>query len=141
MSGSRVGRKLLSYAVTAAVIAVIALPFASAYAASSAYSFSMLLRVDGCGNGEMHPLDAGTAKLTGSTSTPASSGISINYTLYRDVFGPNPSFGTVTRSPNTSFSNAAFSKAITTTGTNYCLDIWRGSSDGITVSGSGTLHN
>ena len=140
MEKGHLRRKIYSYALTAAVFAVVALPFGSAYAASSSYSFAMLMRTDGCANGEMHPLNAGTAHISGSTSSPTSSGIHVLYTLHRDVFGPNPSYGTVDGNVNTSFTGT-FPTAISATGTNYCIEIWRGSSDGFTVTGSGTLYN
>ena len=125
----------------AAFVAVVAilLPFAVAYAASSPYSFTMQYSViDGCSNGAFHTLAAGPAKLTGSAYA-GTSNLPISYNLQREVFGPNPSYGSVNGGINTSFSNLAFSSV--PANSNFCLVISRNGYDAWTVNGSGTLHN
>jgi len=131
--------KIRSKLAALVAVAVILSPFAAAYAASSAYSFTMSNRVvDGCAQGLYHTLAAGGAYLSGSTSAGGST-IPVSYELERDVFGPNPSYGSVNGGINTSFSNLAFSSV--PADTNFCLVISRGSTDAWTVTGSGTLHN
>lgn len=132
--------RTLSFIVSCVVLAAVAVPFAVAQAASSSYSFTMQYSVvDGCSNNESHTLDAGTGKLSGSTSASGSS-IAVSYELQRDVFGFNPSYGSVNGGINTSFSNLAFPKSVVSA-SNYCIIASRNGFDGITVIGSGTLHN
>lgn len=140
MLKGKISAKIRSGLTMAVTLSALSLPFVAANAASSSYSFSMLAVADGCANGQMHPLSAGSARIQGSTYTPSSSGIHVQYNLQREVFGPNPSFGTVDGGVNQSFV-LQFPTSISQTGTNYCLYVYRGSSDGITVSGSGTLYN
>ena len=130
---------LVSVFMMFVIASVSILPFV-VVAASSPYSFTMTYYVvDGCANSQFHTLDAGTGKLSGSTSAPYST-ISVQYELQRDVFGPNPSYGSVNGGINTSFSNLAFPTSVISA-SNYCIIAYRNSSDGITVNGSGTLHN
>ena len=95
--------------------------------------------VNGCSNNEFHTLDAGTGRLSGSTSAPGSS-IDVKYELQRERFGPNPSYGSVNGGVNQSFSNLAFPTSVISS-SKYCLIVYRNGFDAITVTGSGTLHN
>jgi hypothetical protein len=114
---------------------------AAALAASSSWNFSMRLHVDGCASPAIyHPLNTGNAIIQGNTSTPSSSNIWVNFKLWREVVGPNQSFGTVSTPPKVNFA-LQFPTAISVSDTKYCLEIWRGTDDGITITGSGTLHN
>ncbi len=138
---STLSGKILSSIVTLAVIGAILLPFAFAYAASSSYSFTMQYYVvDGCDNNEFHYLDSGTVKISGSTSAPGSTQ-DVNYELQRDRFGPNKSFGSVNGGINQSFSNLTFPNSADINSSNYCIVIYRASTDPYTVTGSGTIFN
>lgn len=131
--------KFVSLIVTVVVVSAMLVPFALTYAASSSYSFTMAYSVvDGCSNSEFHTLDAGTGRLSGSTSSSNSS-IDVYYELQREVFGFNPSYGSVNGGINQSFSNLAFPTSVISS-SNYCLVVYRNGYD-VTVSGSGTLHN
>ncbi len=132
--------KIGSYLATIIAVVAIISPLALVHAASSSYSFTMGHRVvDGCANGQFHPLSVGTGHISGSTSAPGSS-LSVSYELEREVWGFNPSYGVVNGGINTSFSGT-FPTAIDVTSSDYCLVIYRGNDDGITVNGSGTLYN
>ena len=138
--GTGLRGSIISMAAIFVAAVVIVLPLAAVYAASSPYSFTMTYSVvDGCENGQFKTLDAGTAKLTGSTYGYAST-IPVKYELSRDVFGPNPSYGTVNGGINTSFSNLAFSGSVPSA-SNFCIIAYRNGFDTITITGSGTLHN
>lgn len=95
--------------------------------------------VDGCANSQFHPLDVGTAHISGSAYAPGSS-LPIYYELEREVWGFNPSYGVVNGGINTSFSGT-FPTSIDVSSSNYCLVIYRSDDDGRTVNGSGTLYN
>lgn len=132
--------KVITLAATVAVIAGMILPFVMVHAASSNYSFTMSRRVvDGCDNNQFHTLDSGTAKLSGNTSAGIST-IDVKYELKRDVFGRNPSYGSVNGGVNQSFSNLSFPRSVSSDN-NFCIIAYRNGYDVYTVTGSGTLHN
>jgi hypothetical protein len=138
--GTELRGNVISLLATLVAAVAILSPFAVVYAASSPYSFTMQFSVvNGCTNGTFHTLAAGSAKLTGSTSAPGSS-IPVQYELQREVFGFNPSYGSVNGGINTSFSNLTFPSGIPAD-TNFCIIVYRNSFDAITVTGSGNVHN
>jgi hypothetical protein len=129
----------LSLLVTIIAIAIILIPLGLIHAASSNYSFTMdYLIVDGKENGQYHTLDSGTGYISGSAYAYNSS-INVHYELMRNVFGPDPSYGSVNGGINQSF-NETFPNTLLSDD-NYYLIVWRTGFDGITVNGSGTLHN
>lgn len=131
--------KVMSLIVTLAVVGTMLVPFALVYAASSSYSFTMVYRVvDGCANDEFHYLDAGTVKISGSTSSGSSQ--DIYYELWRERFGPDKSFGTINGGINQSFTET-FPDDADIDSSNYCLEMNRASTDPYTVTGSGTVYN
>jgi|WetSurMetagenome_2_1015567.scaffolds.fasta_scaffold585565_1 hypothetical protein len=137
--GDKLHQKFLSAFATFIAVVVIALPVIGVCAASSSYSFTMTYSiVDGCANNQLHTLDAGTGKLTGSAYALHST-IPVWYELQREVFGPNPSYGSINGSINTAF-NMAFPTSVVSA-SNYCIIAYRNGFDGFTVNGSGTLHN
>lgn len=131
---------IVSWIVTIAVTCAMIIPFVFVYAASSSYSFTMQYRVvDGCDNDEFHYLDSGTVAISGSTSA-GSSTQDVKYELMRERFGPDKSFGTVNGGVNQSFTGT-FPSAADIDSSNYCLIVFRDSTDPWTVTGSGTIYN
>lgn len=116
-----------------------------AYSNSYDYSFTMNYRVvDGSANGQFYSLNSGKAKIEGYTKiidsvTGALGPYDINYTLYKSVFGPDPSYGTINGGIDTSFSGT-FSGTITKSDKYYLL-IWKVEDDGHDVRGAGKLYN
>lgn len=115
-----------------------------AFAASATYDFTMVNRVvNGKDNGVYHTLSAGTAHMNGSSFTyssgPEAVGpYDIKYTLYKDVFGPDPSYGTVNGGHDRSFVG---SFANVDASDKYYLLIWKTNIDGHTSKGSGSVFN
>ena len=101
--------KILSLILILTIVTALAIP---AMASSNSYNYTMNNRVvNGQKNGEYHTLSSGSASIDGSISIdsydalPVATPIAIGYTLYRNKFGPNPSFGTKYCDPGDSFSD------------------------------------
>ncbi len=141
-------RKIFTTIIIVLLLFTMSVP---TFAKSNAFEFTLSNRVvDGSQNGKYHSLDGGTyASISGSMIQTGGSTVNDSkYTIYAELCNKTSgnSFGVVTLGKptgditKTTFSGT-FSKRKTGGGTKYYLIIYRGESDGRTMSGSGTLKD
>lgn len=141
-------RKIFTTIIIAALLFTMSVP---TFAKSSKFGFTLSNRVvDGSENGKYHSLDGGTyASISGSmVQTGGATETDLKNTIYAELRNKTSgnSFGVVTLGKpsggimRTTFSGT-FDERKTGGGTKYYLIIYRGESDGRTMSGEGTLKD
>ncbi|MFZ3579653.1 hypothetical protein, partial [Virgibacillus sp. DJP39] len=135
---------IFSIGIAVILIMSMSLP---ALAATNYYDFSLNYRVvNGKDNGEFHSLQSGTAHIDGSMyiSSSAEGAVgpnNVKYTLYKDEWGFDPTFGTVDggtpRGYSTNFSGSY--SGLESSSSKYYLLIYKVEDDGHNIQGSGEL--